>query len=286
MVPTESLLHKTCYFGITELRSLGIYVPQPEIHVIDNFPPPYDTSPVSALTIGPNADTILKGGLYFLRNDVRPYYSSFLLLHELVHYAVADRDRNIARGLEEGIAEVVGSLYLAYKYMGTSVARRIFTYNRLFEADHTLWDLYLDYTRQAASLYLLTGLNGVANVLQGGRGQIKAVEKAYSLGTLPSSPLIPEWDSELTKLVHSLVLGYVPHMVVSPMAKYLSRFVRANLSVRNIIRSAGVEEHLGERALVELAESARVIALSPDLTLVTHSDCELVQPSLRYSTPG
>src|SRR5438034_7923394 len=165
--------------GVDILRSLGLEIEAPAIFVVDDLPPPYHRANYSVIAADED-DRQQHGiapGLYFLREKLRPFHSRFLLLHELVHTVLGIRSPfDFGRGLEEGIAEVLGGFYLSWMVLGKELTTKLFIYNRLSYPHKQFWDLYLDYTRQAAFIYLNFGLEGLISLLRGGRQAVKRVE--------------------------------------------------------------------------------------------------------------
>src|SRR5215216_2017318 len=198
--------------GVILLERLGLTVSAPEIFIVDKMPSPYDRTDVSAIAADED-DYRQHGilpGLYFLRARLRPFYSRFLLLHEIIHTVLGTRSPLIfGRGLEEGLAEIIGSLFLSSKVLGKQLTTDLFIYNRLSYGYNQFWELYLDYTRQAAYLYLQHGMDGLVAILNGGRESIKEIENKCLRNNLKNIEL-PKgaWDEDVSDLVNYLLFAF------------------------------------------------------------------------------
>src|SRR6266700_4778460 len=119
----------------------------------------------------------MEPGIYFPESRLRPFYSEFLLSHELIHVILGKISPNLlARGLEEGIAKLIGALYLSNQILGKDLTINLFIYNRLSYRHQQFWELYMDATRQAKFLYQRFGLQGIVELMKSGREKLKKVE--------------------------------------------------------------------------------------------------------------
>lgn len=289
--PTEENLIKCRDKGITILSNLGLTVNAPEIFIVDELPPPYNGAGYAVLTTdeGDYQDHGITPGLHFLKDRLRPFYSQFLLLHEMLHSILGSRSPLLfGRGLEEGLAEIVGSIYLSSKVLGRELTKNIFIYNRLSYGHNQFWEIYLDYTRQAAHLYHRFGLEGLLALINGGREKIKEVEDKCLRDQLTSIELPSGgWDSEVTDLINFLTMSFGRNLVVSPLAKYLSPYVERAKTVVEIVTQAGVELEAGRKALEELQNRIVVAVLREDRAVISLSDTLLLSPGaiIRYEIP-
>lgn len=286
-IPVEDRLQTTLDQAVSALAAIGLQGARPLLFFVDEIPPPYDKADYSA--IATDQDDLsqhgITPGIYMVRSKLRPFYSQHLLCHELIHPVAAFRNPALlGRGLEEGLAELVGGMFLSMQVLGPQVARQVFVQNRLWYGASQFWDLYLDYTRQASYLYQRFGLVGLAELLRRGRDGIKEVELAlltnrFDLIELPSGG----WDLALDELVASTTQAFCRNLVVSPLAKYLLPYVVAGRPATDILREAGVAEEQGMAALQELQERVVVSVLS-DSGVVTLSDAPLLSSAgiIRY----
>jgi len=288
-VPFEASLHSTLQRGVRGLSDLGLTVSSPEVFVVDTMPPPYEHMEYKAMAMDEeNLEKHgIQPGLYFLRKHFRPFYSRALLLHELIHPVAARPDPfQLARGLEEGLAEVVGSLYLGGKILGPKLSTNLFVQSRLWFGFDQFWEQYVDHTRQAAWIYHRFGLDGLAALLEGGRAKIKEVEGLLLRGELSRVQLpAGRWEPELSDCLDVVTLTFSRNLVVSPLAKYLAPFIVTGRSIKDILDEARVSAHIGMKAINELQDRV-VLSVSSD-GQISSSDTSLVQDDglLRYEIP-
>lgn len=278
--------------AIKLLNAIGLKANPPKIFFVEELPSPYDQAGYSALTadMGDEEKHGIKAGVYFVNEGLRPFYSKFLLVHELIHSILGDKSPSLlGRGLEEGLAEIVGSIYLSSKILGTEITRNLFVYNRLSYGHRKFWELYMDYTRQAAFLLHRFGLDGLVSLLGGGREKVKDIENLclrmefQSIG-LPAG----NWNSDLSDLVDYLALAFGRNLVVSPLAKYLSRYVLPGRTTTEILAEGNAERDAGKKALRELQDQVSIALFRSDQVIVSSTDCGFLSPGtvIRYDIPG
>jgi hypothetical protein len=257
------------------LGDLGLYLKKPKLFVVEDLPPPYHRANYKAAALD-RSDLTLHGidpGIYFVRRYLVPFYSTSLLFHELIHPIAAEPDSlPMGRGLEEGLAEVLGSMYLTMKVLGRNVATDIFISHRLRFGYEQFWEIYLDFTRQAVYLYKRFGLVGLAAILQGGRKKIKEVELLLQGGLLEEIDLPSgHWDDDLTRIV-DLSFTFARNLVVSPLACVLFPSVAPGRSVADILVENDVEYVDGNAALLELQNRAVLAVVSDSTSTISSSD--------------
>lgn len=273
------------------LHDLGVQVDTPAVFIEEQLPLPYTNMGYSALTTdqGDQEKYDISPGVHFPRNAIRPFYSEFLLVHELIHIVLGKHSPYLlARGLEEGLAELIGSMYLSSKILGKETTTNLFIYNRLGYGHNQFWDIYLDATRQATFLYHRFGLQGILTLLNEGREKIKEVERQclhmeFDKIALPHG----QTDPELSDLSDFLSLVFGRNLVVSPLAKYLCRYIHPNDRVSDILRWANVEPTVGQKAIKELQDRVVLLALSDDGEVVNWTDCDRLSDGsvIRYEIP-
>jgi hypothetical protein len=268
------------------LRNLRLSISPPEIFIVDNFPPPYDRASFAAMT-SDRGDQELYGitpGIYFLKRSLCPIYSQFLLVHEIIHTVVGKiSPENLGRGLEEGLAEIVGSIYLGSHILGKEVTKTTFYHNRLGYGIEQFWQLYLDYMRMATYIYNRFGMDGLAAMLREGRAKIKELESLcfqsrYGDIKLPSGNFL----DDVTDLVTYIALTFSRDFVVSPLAFYVAQFIEEKDTVDIISTKSRLNPILVEDALRELQD--RVFVLVTSKGRVDMSDVKMLFSSdaIRY----
>ena len=98
-------------------RTIGLDIVEDDIHVYfcDTFPKPFEKN--RGIALAPDSyDELkfgIKKGIYFRRSNISAYQSRLLIAHEVLHQICAKHQSELlARGLEEGLCELIGS-YIA-----------------------------------------------------------------------------------------------------------------------------------------------------------------------------
>lgn len=279
--------------AIRHLLNLGIHIESPELFRLASLPAPYSTQGYTAFVAdeGDWHTYGIKQGVYFAENRLRPFYSEFLLLHELMHVALGKTNPNIsARGLEEGLAELIGAMYLSSKILGKRLTTNLFIYNRMSYGHQQFWELYMDATRQATLLYHRFGLKGIVELVNSGRERLKQIEWYCSHMDFDRINLTSgNRDDDLTDIADFLSLAYSRNMVVSPMAKYLMRYIHSGMQIGHILEEANVEKKAGLSAIKELKQRVYLLSFKDDeddieRQQISRSDCKHLArgPFVRY----
>lgn len=270
------------------LERNGIHTDDAEIFVVDTFPPPYENRQFAVLAIdtGDQDAYGIQPGLYFHRRALRPFYSEYLMFHEIIHVILGNKNPELlAHGLEEGLAELVGTIHLSRQLLGTEMTRNIFIYNRLNGDYNPLWEQYLDFTRAAGALCRRYGMDGILRVVEAGRGMIKEVERCIFSERWADIQLPPaEFQGPESDLLDLLLLTYPRATITSPLAYHISRYAKEGFSVREVAAAARVSAKDCLAGLNELAEDFSLLALRADNSVILWSDCELYSQvhAIRY----
>lgn len=272
------------------LGEFGISVIHSELHLVEQLPEPFGHNGASALAID-EADKQaygLRPGIYMLRDSLRPFYSANLYLHELIHTVLgADDPEKVAHGLEEGLADLVGAIWLSAQIMGPELTRNIFVLNRLSSQYNPVWERYLDSARRLCMEYMTSGPTALIDMLRGGRGGLYARE--VSLGI--QSSLVPQGgqpdeQDDLVHLATDLLIGYPRSFVVSPEAYLFAEQSKSGLSVAEVATAAGLSLQEGNSAAAELRDSMGAIFLRKDNIVILEGEAAstLSMSWLRYET--
>lgn len=272
--------------ALQTLRGLGLEFSEPSFYVVERFPEPYHE--MDWVAFAPDkADQEnfrIEPGIYLLESELSPYYSELTLSHELVHAVVGIANPYLlGRGLEEGIAELVGTLYIGLKLYSPQIVFNVFKHTRLGSRSSQSNTLYLDYTRQAFLIYMHFGLNGIAQLIRKGREAIKEIEALCLSNNIDAISLTTgNWDEQLTRLGEKLLLSFIPNLVVSPLAAYIAEFVAPERTVEEIAIAAHVDIDTAQEALEELQN--RTFAVLLDKGKIAYSDLSFIvrTNSLRY----
>jgi hypothetical protein len=282
----EARLHNAYKVTLQTLRGLGLEFSEPSFRIVERFPEPYHE--MDWVAFAPDkADQEnfgIEPGVYLLEGELSPYYSELTLTHELVHAVIGIANPYLlGRGLEEGIAELVGTLYIGLQLYSPRIVYNVFKHTRLGSRSSQSNTLYLDYTRQAFLIYRHFGLNGIAQLIQKGREAIKEIEALCLSDNIDAISLATgNWNEQLTRLGEKLLLGFIPNLVVSPLAAYIAEFVNPERTVEEIAIAARVDIDSAQEALEELQHRTFTILL--DKGKITYSDLSFITrtDSFRY----
>lgn len=276
----------------SELGSLGLNVPDAKIEFVDDFPGVYAGRDYMALTIdeGDRQEHGLTPGVYIKKSKYIPIFGRTIFLHEFIHVILGKAHPfELARGLEEGICELIGFIYLGCKALPISAVRNSFIYLRLRDQQLSMWSTYRDYTRQARALYDLYGLNGVAEIIRRGRPEIKRIEQELLSHTSPSLDLVAgEFDPVLTDNLRWLLDIYTPEMTVSPEGYRLAQLVERGITTKELHTISKLNDIEFQRGIKDLEGHVRIATLREDRSVVAFCDnYQSVNPySIRYRVPS
>lgn len=247
------------------LKALGAEFDEPQIRTVEEFPAPFNRFQWAAFC--PDAEDEkrygIARGIYFRRSALRPYYTQALLAHEMIHCIPGKRDPNIlAMGLEEGIADLLGSLHLVSLRYGKHIARNLYIYARHAHPMNQIWKLYLDHARQAAIIYKKFGLTGLVFLLNSGRRVIHEVEGKLRIGHFSEIHLpTGDWNPILDEIVDEALLGYPSNYVIPPLGYHLLEFIQEGASISEICSRASVPIELGRQTLEQLSANTTLFLI-------------------------
>jgi hypothetical protein len=226
----------------------------------------------------------IAAGIYLKAADLAPFFSEMTLAHEIIHCAVgAVNPELLGRGLEDGLADLLGSLYLGKRVLPVEIVRNVYMHGRLGSELEQANRLYVEYARQAYAVYLRFGLDGIVQLVKGGREMIKTTEELMLSGRI-SAISLPKgtWETELDALAQDVLMARVPTLIVSPISLYVAEHAVAGASVSDIARSSEMESQVVRQALEEL--QARTFTLLLDGDRIAYSDLPFIARSgaLRY----
>jgi len=231
------------------LESIGIKIPSFTLSIVDTFPQPFDGFDWAAFA--PDQEDEEKFGIprgvYFRRDRLRPFFSQALYAHEVIHTATGEIDPDVyAAGLEEGIAEVVGTCYGGLSVLTPQVLKNILVYGRHGVERPHIWSLYRDHTRQAFALFLEFGLEGLATLISRGRAAIHEAAAAILAGTYHQLPL-PRGniDEQTRDVLEFACLGYVPSHAYSPLECLMATKVESGRELAEVYAEANIDPEAG-----------------------------------------
>lgn len=261
-----------------------------EVYFVEKMPPPYDQKNTAALVVDTEDEREygIKQGVYFLGSSVRPYYTKFIFLHELLHviFGRQDPDR-VAHGLEEGLCDLLGSIWLASEIIGPELTRKLFVLNRLSSSYNPFWERYLDSARQAFWYATSNGFDSLINLARGGRASFYEVERDISQELAINSLLgVPDRDLRFLRFAASLLLSYPRAYVCSAHALLFAEQVQSGYTVREISTRAKLSPSLGLAAARELRDELGLLFLRKDeVVVIEGTPAQILRESwLRYDS--
>jgi hypothetical protein len=250
------------------LADYGIEIPdETHFEVTDRFPKPFDRENWSAFCPDPEDEKRfgIRAGIYLRRDRIRPLQTACLVAHELIHVVPGLKDGDmLAMGLEEGLADMLGSLLVSRRLLLPNVVDNVFTYSRL-GPPRALPAAYLQHARQAFVIYSQYATPGLVALVNGGRRAIHAAERSLVQGELPvlDVPLASPERGELGWIARLLQSG-LNHLVVSPLEYRVAREARSGLSVQDVSRKVDVKEEDVSTALSALSDRTMMIVLNDE----------------------
>lgn len=257
--------------------------------IVDTFPPPYHKQNFWAM----NYDTYdekefnIPVGIALKREFISPIFSTVLLAHELVHASFGTKHLPyLARGLEDGISDFIGYLFLSYNVIGSDMSKNSLINSRFFFPPEQDSEIYVENLREALILYQLYGMEGLFEILRlgmmNGRTAIKRLEKKCILGDYSNLELPRgDWKDDLIKFCH-YIIGFPRSLVVSPLAYYLAKKIEIGLPIAKILKDWNIEPKDGKKALRELQSRVYLVLINKNKIVSDETKTFLNSNCLRY----
>jgi len=257
--------------------------------IVDDFPPPYHKQNFWAMNfdVYDEKEFNIPIGIALKRDFISPMFSTVLLAHELVHAAFGTKHTPyLARGLEDGVSDFVGYLFLSYNVIGPEISKNSLINSRFFFPPEQDSEIYIENIRQAMILYKLYGLEGIFEILRlgvmNGRTAIKRIEKNCILGDYSNLGLPRgDWKDDLINFCH-YIIGFTRSLVVSPLAYYLAEKIEIGLPIARILKDWNIEPKDGKKALRELQSRVYLVLINKDMIVSDETKIFLASNCLRY----
>lgn len=236
----------------------------PDIFFVEQYPPPFDETVWFAASLFKEDERNYgtKRGIYFRNDKVVPYLSTSLAGHELMHFVMEEDPKILPTRLEEGICDLVGSLYLTLQIHDPNTSKNIMRNNLFSYPSDEIWNLYAYNLKQAGLIYKEYGLRGISWLInqENKSSKMKETEKKLLKGEIPELDVEPEnFDKNLTEILNELI-GFPLNLVVSPLAYYIARNVEIGLSSSSMIKDLNLDKDEALDAFSELEFSFPLIS--------------------------
>lgn len=297
-IPIQQRLQKAFELIQYSFRELGIPIDYAKFQIVDKYPPPYENLAFWAMNY--DATDKERYGIEIgtrLRKDVlMPFYSESLLAHELVHACFGKiSGTKLARGLEEGLADILGHLVLAARLMPWGICENILLSTRCFQPQTSFWMNYHENLCQGCLILFQHGIPGLISLVSKaqniGREYIREVESALLNGVSSAvSPLgkqLPPWATLIEPQVRRFCRRFVafPQSIcASPLAYEIARNARLDESVPALCKRLQLDRVQAERAITELHERVFLVVLKDNDTIAfNESKLYIDTASIRYT---
>lgn len=272
------------------LRTRGLPYEPPPVRVVDKFPKPFDATSFDALTIDKfdECDFGIPRGIYFLRSKVVPDLAIHTYAHEMIHHLISDHtsERLLARGIEEGLCELFGALFLESQIRGLDVAEAIHRNSMFAYTSDRFWDNYVHHTRQFLVVYKSIGIPGLVEVIRKGRSYLKNLETAFL--TADWHPLLPSGFSppvsdEFERMLERLFLGFNRNYVVTPEIYQIAAKLQPGVTLKALAESTGKRITRLRKMLRGFQEEHFLLLIDGDRIQYSDVQMYLEAGNLRYS---
>lgn len=262
-------------------QSIGLDISEEDVNIYfcDTFPKPFDKN--SGIALAPDAYDEekfgIKKGIYFLNSNISAYQSRLLVAHEILHQICSKRQPELlARGLEEGLCELIGS-YIANATFFTKPIPENYIFFRRFKYENPSqkFRLYTDYMRLAYLLLRQVGLEGVVSIINNGRGAVKEVETALIQGRTVNASCYGTLSKEMSNSLDRLLLGKIQNEVLSPMAYYVVNHFDGERSISDFANRNKKDVMVCKRAFEEI--ESKIYGCVVDNDTIEFSDLKQLQ---------
>lgn len=264
-------------------QSIGLDISEHDmpLYFCDTFPKPFDKNKGIALAPDEYDERKfgIKKGIYFLKSNVSFYQSRLLIAHEILHHICSKRHPELlARGLEEGLCELIGSYIANSTFFAKPISENYIKFRRFkYENPNQKFRIYTDYLRLAYLLLKQVGIEGVVNIINGGRQEIKNVETSLIRGEVLYLPnqgqtVVPQ---ELVCNLDKLLLGNIENEVLSPLAFYILKTYSGEKSISSFADVHGINSVECKIAFEEIQK--RIYGCVVDDDTIEFSDLEQLQ---------
>jgi len=263
----------------TESELLRVYIKK-------RFPKPFENMSWSAAFFEEKEKKLygIQPGICFLVKHLNPVMSPICLAHEMTHAAISlntkNKDVRKSLWLEEGVCETF-SLFLASRIFKKELIKNIIKYRYFgWKSKHGMGDVYEESFKRVSLLYKYYGLEGLCELIRGGREKILEVEKR--LNSYRKLPLpIGHWDKKVDELTDFVIVGK-SSLVVSPLAFYISRNIKVGDTLKSLVNTCNLNKKETENALKELQFNTGTIVYNNGKVMLDSTKIYLKTKMLKY----
>jgi hypothetical protein len=250
----EAYLGKATQVHLATFAEAGLELADPpKALLVDQYPRPYDKLTGSALA--PDRTDRERYGfenaIYLRKAKYSPVAASLILAHEFTHSFIAD-DGELARGLEEGIADFFAYCVIAPRVLSPNILANHFSTRRIsYQRTKQRFHLYADYMRRTHWLWQVRGFSFLRDLLNAGRREIKRVENALNdVAAFRAAATDGRGARDMVEenIADELALLAMENEVYSPLALfYCMRSVQPDLAPMAPKLSAKIRDELQTR---------------------------------------
>lgn len=283
----EDFLQDVYMSLVDSCRRSGMQIAQAEFSIVESFPSPYSDMDFWAMSldIGDHRAFGTPVGIFLKRKHLMPFYSPFLIAHELVHAILGQVDTPyLARGIEDGICDLFGSIYLCSNVLPLELCVNMLVNSRFNYPREQFWRIYEDNLRQACFAFDSMGFEAFLSLLKDvnarGRQVLKKFEEAQIAGSI--SLISSESGNDPVGSIARRLLNYPSNLVVSPLAFYLAQRLEIGTKIYDLFEDIGLEPGIGESAILELQKRVFLVVLDGKKIVADETKFLLSQNLLRY----
>jgi len=285
------------------LRALGLSSDYFEFKIVDEFPGAYAGKPFWAMNF--DATNLEQEGIsigtQLKREHLLPLYSESLLAHELIHACFGHvAGRKLARGLEEGIADLLGHLYISSRLIGRNASQALIVNSRLWDPQQGVWRNYSEALRQAAVLHQRLGLSGLVALVREcqmhGRNRLEPVEeRLLSAGRVDgmrdprTHARLPDWATSEEEHANDFMnrfIAFPQSLVVSPLALHMAESIEIGLDFTAMIERDKLAPGAATAALKDLTDTCYLVVAEGGRITYDETKVYIRVGCLRYSRPA
>lgn len=294
-ISTEILSEEWLQTTFDEIRGAferdGLDVAGVKLSIADDYPGPYAGSDAWAMNydVGDKRVFGIEPSIVLKREFLMPLYSPFIAAHELVHAVIGKQgSESLARGLEDGICDLYGSLYACSNVLGENLCATMLLTTRKSAGVDQLWKTYRDSLALAFALYKSLGWEGILSACRRsqreGRQVVKDLERDLLRGAIDGPHSVNSDGGVVDRFITSFLVTPT-HLVVSPLALVLAERLEPGVGIQEFLITNEVDIKEGQAAIDELENRVFVILTADGEVAADETKPLLEAMALRYELP-